>query len=116
MCHVLIIEDEPLVAEVLRCLLEDEGATSFDYADTEEEAVRVAVEHRPDLITSDVNLIAGTGPRTVATIHNRLGDIPVIFITATPEACDPCSPPGCVLSKPVDSSKLAQAYHELTAS
>jgi CheY-like chemotaxis protein len=115
-CHVLIIEDEPLVAEVLRCLLEDEGATSFDYADTEEAAVKAAAGHRPDLITSDVNLVAGTGPQAVSTIHRLLGDIPVVFITANPTACIPCNPPGRVLGKPINSDELAQAYHELTQS
>lgn len=84
MCHVLIIEDEPLIAEVLRCLLEGEGASSFDYADTEEGAIAAAVGRRPDIITSDVKLLAGTGPRAVNAIHNQLGDIPVIFVTATP--------------------------------
>jgi hypothetical protein len=29
MCHVLIIEDEPLMAMLILDLLEDEGATSF---------------------------------------------------------------------------------------
>ena len=113
MPHVLIIEDEPVIADVLRCLLEDEGATSLDFAETEEAAVAAALAHRPDIITSDVKLIAGTGPRAVSTIHDRLGNIPVIFITATPTECVPCNPPGRVLCKPIDCAELARTYHQL---
>ena len=43
MCHVLIIEDEPLVAMLLRELLEDEGATSFSFADTQDSALAAAI-------------------------------------------------------------------------
>jgi CheY-like chemotaxis protein len=113
MCHVLIIEDEPVVADILRCLLEDEGALSFDFAETEAEAVAAAMAHRPDFITSDVKLTAGTGPRAVSTIHDRLGEIPVIFVTATPGDCAPCNPPGRVLCKPIDCVQFAKTYHEL---
>lgn len=113
MCHVLIIEDEPVFAEVLRCLLEDEGAETFDYADTEDAAVAAALRHSPDIITSDVKLLSGTGPQAVSAIHERLGDIPVIFITATPADCEPCNPPGRILRKPIDCDELAEAFHEL---
>lgn len=113
MCHVLIIEDEPVIADVLRCLLEDEGAATFDYADTEEAAVAAALSRPPDIITSDVKLASGTGPQAVSTIHERLGEIPVIFITATPGDCAPCSPPGRILRKPIDCDALAEAFHEL---
>ena len=48
MCHVLIIEDEPLVALTIQDMLEDEGATSFDIAATQADAVAAALHHRPD--------------------------------------------------------------------
>lgn len=34
MCHVLVIEDEPLIAEYVGALAEMAGATSFTIADT----------------------------------------------------------------------------------
>lgn len=79
MCHVLIIEDEPFIAMDLQQLLEEQGATSFDFADSEDEAVAAAMQRRPDIITSDVKLTKGTGPAAVLTIHEQLGQIPVIF-------------------------------------
>lgn len=112
-CHVLIIEDEPLIAMQLRDILEDEGAGSFDFAGTQESAIAAAASHHPDLITSDVKLIAGSGPLAVKAIQEALGNVPVIFITATPDACVPCDPPGRVLCKPVVKDELVAALDDL---
>lgn len=113
MCHVLIIEDEPFIAMILQDLLEQEGATSVDIAVTEDEAVAAALAKTPAVITSDVKLIDGTGPRAVEKIHQQLGEVPVIFITATPNDCQPCEPPGRILPKPMSCSAVAAAFHEL---
>ena len=111
MCHVLIIEDEPFIAMGIQMMLEDEGATSFDIAVTEAEAVAAALARPPELITSDVKLIEGTGPLAVQQIHRSLGDVPVIFITGTPDQCRPCSPSGVILTKPLQQSALKAAFH-----
>lgn len=113
MCHVLIIEDEFYIAMILQDLLEEEGATSVSIAVTEEEAVASALACPPAVITSDVKLLEGTGPKAVEAIHRRLGEVPVIFITATPQDCRPCEPPGVILRKPIDRRALADAFHEL---
>ena len=115
MCHVLIIEDEPLVAMQVRDLLEDEGATSFAFAETEEGAVAAAIAHHPVLITSDVKLARGNGPFAIQEIHRQLGEIPVIFITGTPEDCKPCNPPGKILGKPLIEAELVAAFHEMVS-
>ena len=113
MCHILIIEDELFIALDLEALLRKEGATSFSFAQTEAEAVTEALAHRPSLITSDMTLSEGTGPQAVAAIHEALGDIPVIFITATPSACGDLSPNHLVLSKPLNSIEITSAYQRL---
>lgn len=116
MCHVLIIEDEALMALDLEALLEAEGATSFSFAASQEEAVREALARKPDLITSDVALAEGTGPLAVSIIIEAIGPIPVIFITGTPDACEPRGPKSPILSKPFDRALIAQTYHELMPS
>lgn len=113
MCHVLIIEDEWLIAEYLTCLAEEAGATSIATACTEDEAVYAAHERMPDIILSDVILLAGTGPRAVQTIMSALGKIPVIFITGTPEACRPCEPPSVILHKPIDPTRVMDTFRRL---
>ncbi len=113
MCHVLIIEDEPLVAIDLELLLEREGATSFAFAVSQAEAVQEAIARRPAFITSDVTLVEGTGPLAVAIILDKLGSIPVIFITGTPDACYPCHAESPILTKPFDRMAIARAFHHM---
>lgn len=115
MCHVLIIEDEPMVALDLELLLASAGATSFCIAESQDEAVASALAHPPALITSDVRLADGTGPMAVCAIHDALGHIPVIYITGTPQACHPRNPCHPVLTKPFDRMAVLSAVrHHLT--
>lgn len=92
MCHVLIIEDDWLIAEHIVQLVKDAGATSTAQADTQDSAIEAARRQRPEIILSDVRLISGTGPLAVQAILAELGQIPVIFITGSPEDCTPCAP------------------------
>lgn len=94
----------------LSMLAEDAGATSIGTADTEAEAVTAAQDQRPDVILSDVRLIEGTGPNAVARIYADCGPIPVIFITGTPEECQPCHYAAAVFSKPVNDRALVAAF------
>ena len=105
-CHVLIIEDEPFFAMDLQSILETEGATSFDFADSHFDAVGAAQARRPAIITSDVHLFDGKGPAAVAAIRALLGHIPVIFITATPKDCGVMLVGDALLSKPLDRDAL----------
>jgi CheY-like chemotaxis protein len=113
LCHVLIIEDEPLIAMDLQDMLGRIGATSFDFAETEIEAVQAARLRRPDVITSDVMLREGTGPGAVECIQSEMGPLPVIFITATPDSCDSGPPPSCILCKPVGNTILSSAFRAI---
>lgn len=109
MRHVLIIEDEPMVALDLEQMLADDGATSFDVATGEEEAVACALDHRPDLITSDVNLQDGCGPQAVRRIEEALGPLPVVFVTGTPEECEPIDLRHEILCKPISPGAFIRA-------
>ena len=109
MCHVLIIEDDAIAAYDIRDTLKAQGATSFSFAATEREAVACARESPPALITSDVMLGAGSGPQAVRLILSEFGPRPVIFITATPEACLDCGPYP-ILEKPFSTGQLADLF------
>lgn len=113
MCHVLIIEDEPLIAWAIETLLTDHGATSIEIADTEAGAVAAASRKCPDVITSDVTLRDGTGPAAVETIRKTIGPAPVIYITANPTACPPPGGRDWIFAKPMDDSAIARTFRAL---
>lgn len=116
MCHVLIIEDEPMIAMLLQDILEETGATSFAFAATELDAVRLAVEQPPSVITSDVRLLEGTGLGAVEEIRRKLGEVPVVFITASPEACERHDPPITVLIKPFNVAEAKAVFQRIIPS
>jgi CheY-like chemotaxis protein len=109
-CHVLIIEDEALIALDLQEMLSGAGATTFSFAETEGDAIEAARLLRPDVIMSDVMLREGTGPQAIAVIQGEMGPLPVIFVTATPESCNSCDPPAIVLGKPAIDAKVREAF------
>jgi len=111
-CHVLIIEDEPLIALDIEDILSRQGATSFDHVDTQAAAIAAAGIRRPDMITVDVVLRSGLGPAAVGAIIATHGRIPVIFITSTPDACRP-GELARVVRKPVNEAAVTRAYHAL---
>ena len=107
MFHVLVIEDEPLIADYVAALA---GATSSTIVDTIKGAVDAARSHAPDMILSDVNLMHGErGPDAVAAIRSTMGEIPVIFITATADDCVDCDFASAIFEKPVQPERVVAA-------
>ncbi|WP_445193906.1 response regulator [Sphingomonas sp. Tas61C01] len=113
MCHVLIIEDEPSIALLIEMVLEEAGATSCDVAVTQDDAIAAARAHPPHVITSDVRLIEGTGPLAVAAICSELGQLPVIYITANPDACEPRAEASAIIAKPIPITTLIRTFSNL---
>lgn len=114
-CHALIIEDECIIAMDLGVLVEMAGATSVAFASTEGEAIESARRQPPDIILSDVNLLEGSGPCAVRSIALDHGDVPVIFITATPDACENFGRRCAVLQKPVLPAQVLAAFSRVAA-
>ena len=115
MCHALVIEDEFLIADYVAELAGEAGATSIDFAETECDAIAAALERKPDIILSDVNLLAGSGPSAILKIQSQIGNVPVIFITATPDACRPRQASAVVLVKPIRQDDFFRAFSRLAA-
>jgi len=82
MAAVLIVEDEAIVALDLSNQIQDLGHKVVGIADNADAAVRLATQHRPDVVLMDV-VIKGDrdGIEAARPIQNELG-IPVIFLTA----------------------------------
>lgn len=105
--HVLIIEDEPIIALELEALLSDLGFRSFDVADTPDDAVAFARNTRPDLITADYRIHAGTGLEAVERITAAMGQIPVVYVTGNADLFE--AGDAVVVDKPISFNALAAA-------
>ena len=89
--HVLIIEDQALIAMAIEDYLRGLGYLSFSFATNPAEAIAAAQDRSPDFITADVQLAPGCGIDAVTEICGSKS-IPVLYITGTAhlvrERCD----------------------------
>ena len=78
---VLVADDDRVIRRNLRLLLESEGYTVLEAADGVEAlaAIRGAA---PDAVLLDLKMPGPDGLAVLGDLHDRLGDLPVIVITA----------------------------------
>ena len=85
---VLVVDDEPTIVEVVARYLERAGFETHEAADGPE-ALRIAGEHRPDLVVLDLMLPGIDGLEVMRQLHERAGPrIAVILLTARGEESD----------------------------
>ncbi len=106
--HVLIIEDEMMIAIEIESMLIDLGYETFDFAKSPGEAIALATLHPPNLICSDYNILNGTGVEAVKGIVAAIGPVPTIFITGNADlvARETTAP---IVEKPIAPAALARA-------
>lgn len=80
--RILIVEDERIVALDLRMALETLGFQVVAVASTKDDAVRMTMSYKPDLVLMDINLGDGGNGIEAAEEVMRFADIPVVFLTA----------------------------------
>ncbi|MGD8922812.1 MAG: response regulator [Candidatus Zixiibacteriota bacterium] len=109
---VLVVDDEPDFVVYASTLLEDNGA-EVHRAFSGEEALRLAAEHQPDLITLDISMPGMSGQEVFERLREdkSLREIPVCIITGQPELRKliydrPHRAPEGFLSKPIDEEQL----------
>jgi PAS domain S-box-containing protein len=114
--RVLVIDDEPAVADATRMLLETEGF-DVDVAGSGNEARASTARRLPDVIVSDYHLRGGeTGATVVAAVCASLGrSIPVVFVTGDTGRSVPQEIPDHseFLTKPLTSDALLKAMHRV---
>ena len=115
MDHVLIIEDDQVIAMLVRDVLNDEGVTSICVATNEADAVASGLAIPPSLIVSDVILKSENGPSAVAAIREAVGPMLVVFTTGDVRENVVLISPGSILEKPFTCSQLVKAYRQLCA-
>ncbi len=85
---VLVVDDEPTILEVVGRYMERAGFETLRAADGPE-ALRLAAEHRPDLVVLDLMLPGIDGIEVMRRLHELPGrPIAVILLTARGEESD----------------------------
>ena len=84
MSVILIIEDNERNLKLVRDLLQVKGYSTLE-AVTGEEGVRLAIEHKPDLVLMDIQLpgISGIDALRILRANPDTAAIPVIAVTAS---------------------------------
>jgi CheY-like chemotaxis protein len=124
--HVLVVEDEPDFAALLRSILSTAGytvATTY-FCD---QALELARELRPDIITLDIQMPGKSGAYFYRKLKadEALREIPVIVVTGVTRddrdmktlvesllETDDVPHPQAYLEKPVDGPSLVKAIEE----
>lgn len=116
--HILVVEDDPDLRDLLRQLLHDEGH-QVDLAPTGQAAMDKVADgsFRPDLVMADYSLPGGmTGLQVAARLRESLPDVPVVILTGdiSTRTLQDVRRHGLIqLTKPVKPSVLIRTIEDL---
>lgn len=104
---VLIVDDDPRVADVLQELLEDEGF-SVSYEGNGRKALHSIERNRPDVVLADIRMPVMDGITLLNEIIKRWNDVDVIMMSATETPRDLPVP---FIQKPFDLDEVISIIH-----
>ncbi len=113
--HVLIVEDEPIIALLVGDVVKSMGHLVCDIVATEADAVEMALTCQPDLMIVDAGLRDGSGVGAIQTIL-KLQAMPHIFVTGDKRSVQQLAPESTILEKPFFVPDLEQAIENAMAS
>ena len=118
---ILVVDDDEDIRTFLLALFADHGAGLCEAADGEE-ALEVARDKRPDLITLDLSMPGRDGVTTFCDLREdpATRDIPVCIVTGHPEFRRviyerPVTAPDGFVTKPVDPDELVKTVRRILA-
>ncbi len=85
--RLLVVDDEPSIRELLSASLKFAGFEVYTAQDGAE-ALRLAEQHKPDLVVLDVMLPDMDGFSVTRRLRERGREMPVVFLTARDETSD----------------------------
>jgi CheY-like chemotaxis protein len=114
----MVIDDDPLVLELIQILLESEGHEVLTL-DSGENAVARVQAARPDLVFLDIVMRSHHGMEVLAELRQVLPDLPVILLSGAvtriedmPEIARGLGAQG-FLEKPFDAQRLIDVVNQL---
>jgi CheY-like chemotaxis protein len=115
--HILCVDDEEDIQEVVKLCLELDGGFIIDCCAGGAEALALLAHTKPDLILLDVMMPGMDGPATFAAMKARGLDVPVIFMTARVRGAEVSQyldmGAAGVVPKPFDPVTLASEVRQL---
>jgi CheY-like chemotaxis protein len=118
--HILIVEDERLIAKDLERRLRQLGFTVVALVSTGPAAISQALEHRPDLVLMDIRLQGEMDGIEAATLIRTNLNVPIIYLSAyvdeTTLARAHATQPAAFLHKPFNAYHLQQTLKQVLAS
>lgn len=107
--RLIIVEDEPLIADGIELMVTDCGWETVGSASTEQGGHELLSTHRPDLAILDIKLGSGTTSASIAAACRERG-IKIIYITGY-DAIEVSAREDAVtvLTKPFTDDELAAA-------
>jgi response regulator NasT len=79
--RLLIVDDDPVIRQIVRSLVEHLGATVLAEAENGRGAIEEAERHRPELILMDISMPLMGGLPAVRYLHQHFPGLPVIMIS-----------------------------------
>lgn len=109
--HVLVVEDDSILALSIETTLEDAGAKSVTLVSSTTQALEALRRQKPDVIILDVHLADRDDGWAIAELVDTIGPNPpkIIFSTGSPEDIPPqIAEMGAVLTKPYAPEQLIE--------
>jgi len=114
--RVVIVDDEMAVGNMLAACCDMWGMEGI-VTSTAIEALGVIAETIPDAIVTDFMMPGMNGHELVRAVrgNRRFVDVPLILMSAVPEAAAKDSPADAFLAKPLDLDETERVLRQLTA-
>ncbi len=110
--HIMMVDDEPIMMELVQAFLEEEGYSRFSLQSDSRKALDQINEQRPDVVLLDLNMPEVNGFDILKAMGETqaLRYIPVVVLTSSNEPADKLTALELgatdFLAKPVDPSEL----------
>jgi DNA-binding response OmpR family regulator len=109
--QILVVEDDPAIAEMLVEFLSDEGyqVVHFDHA---LEALKALSDRMFHLVTLDLGLPDIDGNEFLHQLSQTTNAVPVVVVSANPQQLKPNPLVKAVVPKPFDLHRLSNAIEQ----
>jgi DNA-binding NtrC family response regulator len=114
--HILIVEDEILISNLIAEVLREHGFAVHTVADAEDALRYLDADLPLDVLFTDINLPGIDGSVLAEQVRERRPELPIVYCSGrySPSAVMPLVPRSIFLRKPYDPGDLCTLFDRLT--